>query len=81
MQKYVANHEFGKGPEKFHKASCDEVKVLQSLSSRDYIGEEGPGLVTNKMPADIRLRPNLGYSDSRNALIEQGFTPCKTCKP
>ena len=79
--KYVCNHEFGKGPEFFHLASCPQVADLENRFSRNTVGEEGAAVVTNRMPAAVRLRPNLGYSDDRAALMEQGFMPCETCAP
>ena len=78
---YAVNHEFGKGPEKFHLTSCSEVADLIRLVSREDVGEEGPAVVTSRSPESVRMRPNLGYSDYRDGLIEQGFTPCGVCKP
>ena len=79
--KYVGNHEFGKGPEKFHLATCPEVIDLEKFISRDTYGQEGPAVVTNRMPKEVRMRPLLGYSDYREALVEQGFKPCPACNP
>ena len=79
--KYVCNHEFGKGPEKFHLADCPEVVELEKYLSRDTVGTEGPAVITSRSSLEVRMRPNLGYSDYRGALIGQGFTPCGVCKP
>ena len=79
--KYVCNHEFGKGPEKFHLASCPQVIDLERYIGRSVVGNEGTGVVTNRSPLSVRMRPELAYSDYREALVEQGFTPCDVCKP
>ena len=79
--KYVCNHEFEAGAELFHLASCPQVEDLETRLSRDTVGDEGPGVVTNRSPLGVQMRPNLGYSDYREALVEQGFTPCGVCGP
>jgi hypothetical protein len=79
--KYICNHEWGKGPEKFHLATCPQVIDLERYMQRDTVGTESPSLVINRSPVEVRMRPNLGYSDYREALIEQGFRPCAVCKP
>lgn len=72
--KYVCNEEFGKGPEKFHLGSCPQVEDLERYLPRG-------GVVSNRSPKEERMRPNLQYSDYREALVLQGFTPCDVCNP
>lgn len=71
---YVANHEWPGKPEKFHLLACPEVKELERYAQRD-------GVVTPDDTPVIKNAPNFGYSDSREALVDQGFTACATCKP
>lgn len=72
--KYAANHEWPGKPEKFHLVTCAEVDLLERYQPRD-------GVVTSGDAEAEKQRPNLGYSDDRDGLLAQGFTPCKTCKP
>ena len=74
--KYVANHDFG--PNRvgtFHLATCPDVVAWEAMEQR------GPVVSSRTSPAAERALPNLGYSDYREALVEQGFTPCAVCKP
>jgi hypothetical protein len=72
--KYVAEHIANKGPGVFHLATCAEAKALERLPERARVVHSGA-------PEAERALPNLGYSDYRAALVEQGFTPCAACKP
>ena len=70
--KYLCEHRAG-GPGAFHLASCAVALALEAAPQR------GP-VVSSRNTAEM-AKPNISYSDYRDALVQQGFTPCATCKP
>jgi len=74
--KYIANHVFGPTVVGvFHLATCSEAIAMESSQQRG-------GVVHGRLSsAGERDLPLLGYSDYREALVEQGFTPCPVCNP
>ena len=74
--KYVVDHQYGPTiVGTFHLASCPEVVDLEAMPQRSAVVSSRTSSVVE------RGLPLLGYSDYREALVEQGFTPCETCNP
>ena len=71
---YAANHVWPGKPEKFHLVDCAVLAALENMEQRG-------GVVTSAASSELKSAPSLGYSDSREALVEQGFTPCRVCNP